>query len=354
VSSNLEEYHQSLDGQQQDMMTLTDGSIRKGTNWLLDQREDAWSTLKGSRLRVATTAKSIIALLDHSRPQDIYNSKNQLGDAFRWALEQHDTAKGGFPATTLQPYSTSIVHCTGMAIYAYVLLCEAGFLDHDENSDEAKRIKQAVNWLLQIKQPEGWGNWEGQPVRPLSSYWALRALKRISLLMVPECPIDFASELNAFSKLLDLQKSQKTESLATSCFFLTLIDELKVNLSEYPRLELLAHESVGKLFRKRLPEDGLWFDELEQFNIMENNQVALVSHWTHHITALAIHALSVNQKLLEGRNDQMELLYESILALINTQKLDGNFDFVPPNINNKITPTYESLNSLHKVLDNLF
>lgn len=348
ISSNLEEYHQSLDGQQQNMASLIAGSIQKGTTWLLNQKEDAWGTLKETRPRVATTAKSVICLLDHSNPQDINSFKTQILDSFRWALEQHDPSQGGFPAKTLEDYSQSIVHCTAMAIYAYALLCEKGILHHAENSDEAKKMQQAVNWLLRTKQRNGWGNWEEQPVRPLPTYWALRALKRIEPYIAPESQIDFAKELNAFAEHIDLQR---TESLATSCFLLILSREL-LNASEYSEFRSKALRNVINIFDKRL-EHGLWTDEIEEYHIYKNKEITISLRWTHHILALAIHALSVNKGLL-GVDNLTELLYESILALINNQNVDGNFDFVPPNMNNKVTPTYEALNSLNKALDSLF
>lgn len=353
ISSNLEEYHQSLDGQQQNMVSLISSSIRKGNAWLLDQKDAAWGTLRESRPRVATTAKSIVGLLDHSNPQDIHYFSRQIRDSFRWALEQHDVEKGGFPAKTLEPYSKSILHCTAMAIYAYALLCEKEFLNHDGNCDEAQRIRQAVNWLLRAKQPKGWGNWEGQPVRPFCSYWALRALKRISPFIALESPIDFASALKIFSEFINLPG---TDNLTASCFFLILHRELEneitLNRSEQSKLKSKVQESIAKLFQKRL-EHGLWNDEIEEYHIYgESNEVILSISWTHHISALAIHALSITRDLLTRY--QMELLYESILALINNQKLEGNFDFVPPSINNQVTPTYESLNSLNKALESLF
>lgn len=349
ISSNLEEYHQSLDGQQHNMQSLMAGALQKGTAWLLNQKEDAWGTLRDSRPRVANTAKSIISLLDHSNPQDTTSFRNQILDSFRWALEQHDLNKGGFPAKTLEDYSQSIVHCTAMAIYAYALLCEKGILIHDENSNEARIMQQAVNWLLRTKQQNGWGNWEEQPVRPLPTYWALRALKRIEPYIALESQIDFAKELNAFEEHIDLQR---TESLATSCFLLILGKEL-LNASEYAAFEAKAHRNVENIFEKRL-EHGLWNDEIEEYHIYRSNEIVLSLRWTHHISALAIHALSVSRELLAGMDFRTELLSESILALMNNQKVDGNFDLVPPNMNNKVTPTYESLNSLNKALECLF
>jgi hypothetical protein len=296
ISSNLEEYHLSLDGQQQNMASLISGSIRKGNAWLLDQKDAAWGTLRDSRPRVATTAKSIVCLLDHSNPQDINYFGRQIRDSFRWALEQRDTEKGGFPAKTLEPYSKSILHCTAMAIYAYALLREKEILSQNENSDDAKTIGQAVDWLLQAKQSNGWGNWEGQPVRLLSSYWALRALRRINPFIALENPIDFASELKTFSELIP---TPEMDDLAGSCFFLILNSELQNEFkhSEQLAFRSKAQECIERIFQKRL-EHGLWNDEIEEFHIYgENNEVTISLRWTHHIVALAIHALSVNMKV---------------------------------------------------------
>lgn len=354
ITTNLDEYPRSLDGQQHNMISLIAGSVQKGNAWLLDQKEDAWGTLKGNRPRVATTAKSIVGLLDHANPQDTQIFRKQIQDSFEWALEQFDPVKGGFPAKTLERYSTSIIHCTAMAVYAYALLCDRGILQHDENSPNAKMMRQAVDWLLKAKQPDGWGNWEGQPVRPLPSYWSLRALQKIAPYIALKRPLNYPRELAAFTRFFELQKAHKSESLATACFFLILFAELPITPGENPALEKLAQENIKLLFSRRTGDNGLWSDEIEQFSIIEDNEVVLTTNWTHHITALAIHALSANKHFLEGLDDRMELLYESILALLNKQEVEGNFDSVQPNTANKITPTYESLNTLHKALENLY
>jgi HD-GYP domain-containing protein (c-di-GMP phosphodiesterase class II) len=344
VSSNLDGYQQSLNGKQRDVVSLAAESIRIGETWLVDKKGDAWGKLKVSRPRVATTAKTIIGLLDHSRARDIdyYKTTGQITDAFQWIMHQHDSSKGGFPAKTLESYSKSALHCTAMAIYVYALLCEKAFLIHGGNSVEAQKMGQAVEWLLEAKQPKGWGNWEGQPVRPLCTYWALRAIKRVSRFMPLKRPVDFRGELDALFEFAG------PHNVAVCCFCLVLAQELEDEIKAED-LKELRQKALDWLFDARL-EHGLWHDEIEEYSIRgENNEQLLSPSWIHHISALAVHALAANRDYLQI--DQMEKLSESILALMNNQKLDGGFDFVPPSTSNRVTPTYESLNSLNKVLE---
>jgi len=342
VSSDLQQYYNSLNGEHLELLGLIKGAVKKANAWLISQKDKAWGKHTASRPRIATTAKTIIGLFDHKNELHL-EIENKIIEAFKWTMDQHDV-EGGFPAMSLKNVAecSCMVHCTAMAIYVYGVLCERRLINHVNNTSESITVASSIEWLLSVKEREkGWGNWKDQPLRSLCSYWSLRALKKLQDFYPEKITIDFNEELKNFIDSFNV--SGKNE-LWTSCFFLILCGELNLAAS----FGSIVYKIINTLFNER-SEDGLWLDNHETYQVPKKDRTNLTCNWTYHISALAIHALWLNYNFLNIK--QQGKLFESTLALINNQNATGNFKFISTNEQNIITPTYESLNSLNKAME---
>lgn len=352
INCNLGDFKRSLTlhEQKNNLKHEVIKSIQKGSSWLLTQRDKAWGKSKETRPRVSNSAKTIVSLLDNKN-QAFQCPQNEIKETFDWIFQKYDPNIGGFTAKTLKEYSTSAIHCTAMVIYAYGIVFEKDLTSIIEAAKYKDYIIRSIKWLIDVKDENGWGNWNGQTARPLCSFWALRALKKIQPFIRSDLKLklDYKEEIITFKKVF-LINTKKNSSII--CFLLILIHEI-LNENEKKELTATIKELINRLFYLRNGSE-YWNDEIEEYIVERNEEKGIweLYEWTHHINALAIFAIATHNMFLT--KDQKEILFESILSLINAQDDSGYHAFFKSRSLNTVIPTYEALNTLNKCLDLLF